>query len=330
MGEAFIAGLVILVVIAIIILIKAIVIVPADRRYVIENLGQYECIWEPGMHFCTPFFRKVVAKVPKPEQIFDVPPSPGITKDNVQIMADSFLFYNIFDPKLFKYGVSDMRGSLNNLTISTLRNIIGSLTLEECLTSRDKINSQMTLILDQATDPWGIKVKRVEIKTFTPPRDIQESMERQMKADRERREHLIRAEADKQASIMAAEKEKAVAIMNAQAAKESAALKAEANRIAIVQSAEAEKEAMLLRAEAAKQAEIKKAEAQAEAIRIVETAKAEGIRAVNAAAPTEAALRLKAYDAFSQAANGQATKIIIPSEMQSLVGMASAIKGVLH
>ena len=316
-------------VICIILIVVMVKTVPADQRWVVERLGKFREVWEPGMHFAIPFVDRIARKVPTPEQIFDVPPSPGITKDNVQVMADSFLFFRIMDPRLFAYGVSDVRSSLANLSVSSLRNIIGTMDLEACLSSRDVINQQMTQVMDKATDPWGIKVIRVEIKTFTPPRDIQESMERQMKAEREKRETVIRAEADKQAAITSAEKEKAVAILNAQAAKESAALKAEANRIAIVQSAEAEKEAMLLRAEAAKEAEIKKAEAQAESIRIVESARAEGLRAINAAAPTEAALRLKAYDAFAQAANGQATKIIVPSDMQGIVGMASAVKDVL-
>ena len=321
--------LIVLAIVVLISLVKAYNTVPADQKWVIERLGKFHEVWLPGMHFAIPFVDRVARKVPTPEQIFDVPPSPGITKDNVQVMADSFLFFRIQNPQMFAYGVSDIRSSLANLSVSSLRNIIGTLTLEECLSSRDKINQQMTVVMDEATDPWGIKVLRVEIKTFTPPRDIQESMERQMKADRERRETVIRADADKQAAITNAQKEKEVAILNAEAAKASAALKAEANRIAIVQSAQAEKEAMLLRAEAAKEAEIKKAEAQAEAIRIVEGAKAEGLRAINAAAPTEAALRLKAYDAFAQAANGQATKIIVPSDMQGIVGMASAVKDVL-
>ena len=321
--------LITLIVVFIIIIIRAVRTVPQDQVWVIERLGQYSGNWDAGLHIAVPFLDRVARKVPKPEQIFDVPPSPAITKDNVQITSDSFLFFNIFNAQAFTYGVSDIRSSLSNLTTSSLRNIIGTLTLEECLSSREKISQQMTMILDEATDKWGIKVNRVEIKTFTAPRDIQESMERQKKAESEKREKVIKAQADKEASIMNAEKEKEVAILNAQAAKESAALKAEANRIAVVQAAEAEKEAMLLRAEAAKEAEIKKAEAQAESIRIVENAKAEGIRAINGSAPTEAALRLKAYDAFAQAANGQATKIIIPSDMQGIVGMASAVKDVL-
>lgn len=322
-------ALIVVLVVFVIMIIRMVRTVPQDQRWVVERLGRFHDVWDPGIHLAWPFIDHVSKRVPTPEQIFDVPPSPGITKDNVQVMADSFLFFRILDPKMFAYGVSDVRSSLANLAVSSLRNIIGTMDLEECLSSRDKINSQMTLVMDKATDPWGIKVIRVEIKTFTPPRDIQESMERQMKAEREKRETVIRAEADKQAAITNAEKEQRVAILNAEAARDAAALKAEANKIAIVQSALAEKEAMLTRAEAAKQAEIKKAEAQAEAIRIVESAKAEGLRAINASAPTEAALRLKAYDAFAQAANGQATKIIVPSDMQGIVGMASAVKDVL-
>ena len=215
------------------------------------------------------------------------------------------------------------------MAISTLRSVIGKLDLEQCLQSRAEISTQMTRELDEATDKWGIKVTRVEIKTFQPPRNIQDAMERQMKAERERREQLTMAQAAKEAAILDAQKNKEVQILNAEAARSAAELNAEANRIAIVQKAEAEKEAMLLRAEAEKQVALRKAEAQAEAIRLTEIAKAEGIKAINAATPTDATLRVKAYDAFRDASHGEATKIIIPSDLQGIVGMASAVKSVL-
>ena len=324
--------IVLVVIVAIVVLIalaKTIHVVPQGEVYVIERLGQFDCVWAPGFHIKTPFIQSIKKKVPTCEITYDVPASQGITKDNVTILADSFMFFTIQDARMYTYGVSNVSSALNALTQSTLRSIIGGLDLDECLSSREHISQQMTRSLDEATDKWGIKVTRVEIKTFTPPRDIQEAMERQMKADRERREQLIRAEADKKASILAAEKDKAVAILNAEAAKEAAELNAEAARIATIKKAEVDKEAALLRAEAAKAVKIKDAEAQAESIRIIQNATAEGLRALNAVNPSEAVLRLKAYDAFAQAANGQATKIIVPSDLQGLVGAASAIKGVL-
>lgn len=302
-----------------------ITIVPQSHLYVVEKMGRFEQVWEAGMHFRAPF-ESVRNKVPKFEMNFDAPPQPVITKDNVTITADSFMFFTIFDANLYTYGVGDVRSSLNALCISTLRDIIGKMDLEQCLSSRDAISKQMTSALDQATDKWGIKVTRVEIKTFTPPRNIMEAMERQMKADREKREQIIRAEADKEAAILSAQKEKEVRMLSAQAARDAADLQAEATRIATVKKAEAEKEAAILRADAAKEVRIREAEAQAESIRIVQQATAEGIRAINASAPSEATLRLKAYEAFATAANGQSTKIIIPSDMQGLVGMATALK----
>ena len=302
-----------------------ITIVPQSHLFVIERMGRFETVWDAGMHFRAPF-ETVRNKVPKFEMNFDAPPQPVITKDNVSITADSFMFFTIFNANLYTYGVGDVRASLNALCVSTLRDIIGKMDLEQCLSSRDAISKQMTQSLDQATDKWGIKVTRVEIKTFTPPRNIMESMEKQMKAERDKREQLILAEAAKQTAILDAEKNKKVACLNAEAARDAAELNAEATRIALVKKAEAEKEAALLRAEAAKAVKLKNAEAEAEAIQIVDHARAEGIKAVNASNPSDQVLRLKAFEAFAQAANGQATKIIVPSDMQGVIGLASALK----
>ena len=327
--ELLLVALGIIAFIVVIILIKTVRIVPQAQVWVVEYLGSYDTTWDAGLHFKTPFFRSIRKKVPLCELSYDVPPQRVITKDNVQIEADSFMFFNVFNPQAFTYNVQDPSSAMNALCVSTLRDIIGKMDLQECLSSRDAINKQMTLALDEATDKWGIKVTRVEIKNFTPPRNIMESMERQMKADREKREQLIRAQGDKDSAILEAQKNKEVQRLNAEAARDAAELNAEAARIAMVKKAEAEKEAAILRADAAKEVKLKEAEATAEAIRIVESAKADGIRAVNASAPSEAVLRLKAYDAFSQAANGQATKIIVPSDLQGIVGMASAIKDCL-
>ena len=320
---------IVVVVVLVFVLVKSICIVPQAKVYVVERLGTYRCTLDSGVHFLFPFLDYVRARLSTAELAYDVPPMDVITRDTVSIRADSFVFYTIFDAKLATYGCRNLSEGLSTLAISTLRSVIGKLDLEQCLQSRQEISSQMTRELDEATDKWGIKVTRVEIKTFQPPRDIQNAMERQMKAERERREQLTMAQAAKEAAILDAEKNKAVQILNAEAARSAAELNAEANRIAIVQKAEAEKEAMLLRAEAEKQVEIRKAEAQAEAIRLREIAKAEGIKAINSAMPTEATLRLKAYDAFCDVSRGEATKIIIPSELQGVVGMASAVKSVL-
>jgi regulator of protease activity HflC (stomatin/prohibitin superfamily) len=316
----------ILVAIIVLIVIKGVVIVPESYVYVREHLGSFDKILTPGLSFCMPFFKSIRKKVPTCEMTYDVPPQKVITKDNVQITADSFVFFNVFDAQKFTYGVQNPAQALSTLSQSTLRDFIGKMTLDECLSSRDTISKQMTRELDIATDKWGIKVTRVEIKTFEPPRNIMESMERQMKAEREKREQLILAEAAKQTAILDAEKNKKVACLNAEAARDAAELNAEATRIALVKKAEAEKEASLLRAEAAKSVKLKNAEAEAEAIRIVDHARAEGIKAVNASNPTEQVLRLKAFDAFAQAANGQATKIIVPSDMQGVIGLATALK----
>lgn len=319
--------LIIVVFIAIVLFfIKGLVIVPEAYQYVIERLGSYDTSLKPGLHFCLPFFKSIRKKVPMCEMTYDVPPQQVITKDNVQIRADSFVFFNVFDAQKFTYGVQNPSQALSTLSQSTLRNFIGQMTLDECLSSRDIISKQMTKELDLATDKWGIKVTRVEIKTFEPPRNIMESMEKQMKAERDKREQLILAEAAKQTAILDAEKNKKVACLNAEAARDAAELNAEATRIALVKKAEAEKEAALLRAEAAKAVKLKNAEAEAEAIQIVDHARAEGIKAVNASNPSDQVLRLKAFEAFAQAANGQATKIIVPSDMQGVIGLASALK----
>ncbi len=321
-------GLVIIVAVVVLIF-KMVRIVPQAEIWVIERLGSYKGTISSGIHFLVPILERVRSKIPTAELTYDVPPLDVITKDTVSIRADSFIFYKIFDAELATYGCLDLKGGLHALAVSTLRNVIGKLDLEKCLQSREEISSQMTRDLDEATDKWGVKVTRVEIKTFQPPRNIQDAMERQMKADRERREQIIMAEAAKAAAILDAQKEKEVQILNAQAARDAAELNAEANRIATVQKAQAEKEALLIRAEAEKEAEIRKAQAKAETIRLTEIAKAEGLKALNASSPTDATLRVKAYDALSDVAQGQATKIIVPSDLQGIAGMASAVKSIL-
>ena len=324
---AVLGGIVLFIIV--IIIIKMVCIVPQATQWVVERLGKFDTVWSAGMHIRTPFIQSVRRKVSLQELSYDVPPQNVITKDNVTISADAYMLFSIFDVEKYTYKIHDPASAMNALCVSALRDIIGKLDLEQCLTSRDSINKTMTQTLDEATDKWGIKVTRVEIKTFTPPRNIMEAMERQMKAEREKREQISRAEADKASAILDAEKNKSVQILNAEAARDAAELNAEAARIAMVKKAEAEKEAALLRAEAAKAVKLKDAEAQAEAINLVEKAKADAIRQINAAAPADATLRLKAYEAFENAANGQATKIIVPSDIQGLVGVASAVKAAL-
>lgn len=320
---------VIIVFIIIIVIVKNVRMVSQAEAWVIERLGRFDEIWEAGLHVKTPFLQSVRSKVKLSELSLDVPPQPVITKDNVSINADSFMFFKIFDVRKYTYGIQNIKSALETLCMSTLRDIIGKMDLEQCLSSRGEINRVMTKELDEATDKWGIKVTRVEIKTFTPPRNIMDAMERQMKAEREKREQIIRAEADKQSAILDAEKNKTVQKLNAEAARDAAELNAEALRIEMVKKAEAEKEAAIVRAEAAKTVKLKEAEAAAEAIRIVQAAEAESIRALNAAAPSEAVLKLKAYKAFETASTGAANKIIIPSDIQGIVGMASAVKSAL-
>ena len=284
--------LIALILIVVIILVRCIRIVQQARAYVIEFLGAYKTTWNVGIHFKLPFVERVAKVVSLKEQVADFPPQPVITKDNVTMQIDTVVYFQITDPKLYTYGIEQPLVAIENLSATTLRNIIGDLELDQCLTSRDIINSKMRNILDEATDPWGIKVNRVELKNILPPKEIQNAMEKQMKAERERREAILRAEGEKRAAIL---------------------------------EAEGEKESAILRADAKKQHQILEAEGQAEAILKVQTATAEGIRLINEAAPTEAVLKLKAMEAFSAAANGQATKIIIPSEIQGIAGLASGI-----
>ncbi len=295
-------GFIFLIVILIII-VANIKIVPQAQAYVLERLGGYQATWSVGLHVKIPFIDRIAKKVPLKEQVVDFPPQPVITKDNATIQIDTVVFFQITDPKLFTYGVENPIMAIENLTATTLRNIIGDLELDETLTSRETINTKMRASLDVATDPWGIKVNRVELKNIIPPATIKEAMEKQMKADRERREAILRAEGEKKSSILVAEGQKQSAILEA----------------------EAEKQAAILRAEAKKEAMIREAEGQAEAILKVQQANADGIRFVREAAPDEAVLKLKSLEAFAKAADGQATKIIIPSEIQGLAGLAKSV-----
>ena len=284
-----IAALILLIVV---ILIRNIRIVQQAKAYVIERLGAYKETWNVGMHLKVPFIERVAKVVTLKEQVADFPPQPVITKDNVTMQIDTVVYFQITDPKLYTYGIEQPMVAIENLAATTLRNIIGDLELDQCLTSRDIINTKMRSILDEATDPWGIKVNRVELKNILPPKEIQNAMEKQMKAERERREAILRAEGEKRAAIL---------------------------------EAEGEKESAILRADAKKQQQILEAEGQAEAILKVQTATAEGIRLINEATPSEAVLRIKALEAFANAANGKATKIIIPSEIQGLAGLAAGV-----
>ena len=294
---------IVVVVLILIILIRNIRVVQQARAYVIERLGAYSATWTVGLHFKIPFFERVAKVVSLKEQVADFPPQPVITKDNVTMQIDTVIYFQITDPKLYTYGIEHPIVAIENLAATTLRNIIGDLELDQCLTSRDIINSKMRSILDEATDPWGIKVNRVELKNILPPKEIQNAMEKQMKAERERREAILRAEGEKKSAILTAEGERESAILRADAAKQ----------------------AQVLEAEGARQARILAAEAEAEAILKVQEATAEGIRRINAADPSDAFLKIRALEAFATAANGRATKIIIPSEIQSIAGLAEGI-----
>lgn len=296
-------AIIVIVLLVLVILIRNIRVVQQARAYVIESLGAYKTTWTVGLHFKVPFIERVAKVVSLKEQVADFPPQPVITKDNVTMQIDTVIYFQITDPKLYTYGIEQPMVAIENLSATTLRNIIGDLELDQCLTSRDIINSQMRTILDEATDPWGIKVNRVELKNILPPKEIQNAMEKQMKAERERREAILRAEGEKRSAILTAEGEKESAILRA----------------------EAEKQSAILRADAKKQQQILEAEGEAEAILKIQTATAEGIRLINEAAPTEAVLKIKAMEAFTAAADGKATKIIIPSEIQSVAGLASGI-----
>ena len=302
----YVALIPILAVIAIIALLVVtnIKIVPQSKAYVIERLGAYHVTWQTGFHVKIPFIEKIAKTVSLKEQVVDFPPQPVITKDNVTMQIDTVVFFQITDPKLFCYGVESPISAIENLTATTLRNIIGELELDHTLTSRDTINAKIRGILDEATDPWGIKVNRVELKYILPPREIQDAMEKQMKAERERRESILRAEGEKPSQVLVAEGKKEAQILEA----------------------EADKQAAILKAEAVKEAKIREAEGEAEAIIAVQKAQAEGIRMINEAAPSNQYLSLKGMEAFEKAADGQATKIIVPSDLQSLAGVTSGIK----
>ena len=294
----------VLLVLILVIFVSCFKIVPQAQAFVIERLGAYQGTWSVGFHVKTPFLDKVARRVNLKEQVADFPPQPVITKDNVTMRIDTVVFYQITDPKLFTYGVENPMMAIENLTATTLRNIIGDLELDQTLTSRETINTKMRAALDIATDPWGIKVNRVELKNIIPPAEIQNAMEKQMKAERERREAVTRAEGEKKASVTVAEGKKAAAILEA----------------------EAEKQSAILRAEAQKEKMIREAEGEAEAILKVQQATADGIRMIREAGADESVLRIKSLEAFEKAADGKATKIIIPSEIQGLAGLAASVK----
>ena len=291
-------------IVAIVTIISNIHIVPQARAYVIERLGAYHTTWNTGVHFKVPFFDRIAKKINKMEQVADFPPQPVITKDNVRMQIDTVVFYQITDPKLYAYGHATPMIAIENLTSTTLRNIIGEMELDNTLTSRDIINSKMRIILDEATDPWGIKVSRVELKNIIPPREIQDAMEKQMKAERERREAILRAEGEKNSAILVAE----------------------GNKQSMILSAEAEKQSQILKAEAEKQSQVLKAEGEAEAILKIQKATADGIRMINEAKPSEEMITIRKLEAFEKVADGQATKIIIPSEIQSMAGFVTSVK----
>ena len=295
--------LIVLALLLLVVLASCIKIVPQAQAYVLERLGGYQATWDVGVHMKLPIIDKVAKRVLLKEQVVDFAPQPVITKDNVTMRIDTVVFFQITDPKLFAYGVENPIMAIENLTATTLRNIIGDLELDETLTSREVINTKMRASLDAATDPWGIKVNRVELKNIIPPAAIQDAMEKQMKAERERREAILIAEGEKKSTILVAEGKKESAILEA----------------------EAEKAAAILRAEAKKEAMIREAEGQAEAIRAVQKANAEGLQYLNEANPNAAVLQLKSLEAFTKAADGQATKIIIPSEIQGIAGLAKSV-----
>ena len=293
-----------IILIALIILVRNIRIVPQAQAYVITRLGAYKTTWGVGLHLKIPFIESVAKRLSLKEQVADFPPQPVITKDNVTMQIDTVVYYQITDPKLYTYGIEQPILAIENLSATTLRNLIGDLELDQCLTSRDIVNTKMRQILDEATDPWGIKVNRVELKNIIPPREIQDAMERQMKAERERRESILQAEGQKASQILVAEGEKQSAILRAEAAKEAA-----------IKKAEGEKEARIMAAEA-----------EARAILQVQEATAQALKLLNEAAPSDQVVKLKALEAFTAAADGKATKLIIPSEIQGLAGLAASAK----
>ena len=294
----------ILVLIVLIVVITNIKIVPQASVYVVERLGAYYATWETGLHFKMPFFDRIAKRVSLKEQVADFAPQPVITRDNVTMQIDTVVFYQVTDAKLYTYGVERPLSAIENLTATTLRNIIGEMELDSTLSSRDVINTKITAILDEATDKWGIKVNRVELKNILPPREIQDAMEKQMKAERERRESILRAEGEKRSQILVAEGEKESAILRA----------------------EAEKQSAILRAEGVKEQKMREAQGEAEAIALVQKANADALRVLTEANASDKVVQLKSLEAFAKAADGKATKIIIPSEIQSLAGMASSLK----
>ncbi|MBQ1429984.1 MAG: SPFH/Band 7/PHB domain protein [Firmicutes bacterium] len=296
MGLGGIIALVVVLVLVIWLLVTNIRIVPQAQAFVVERLGAYNGTWQVGLHFKLPLIDRVARRVSLKEKVIDFDPQPVITKDNVTMEIDTVVYYQITDPKLFAYGVESPMSAIENLTATTLRNIIGDLELDESLTSRELINSKIRIVLDEATDPWGIKINRVEVKNITPPRDIQQAMEKQMRAEREKREQILKAEGEKASAVLVAE---------------------------------GQKEAAILSAEAAKQVAIREAEGKAEAIRLVNEATAYGIEAIKNAQADENVIKLKSLEAFQKAADGQATKIIIPSELQGLAGLATAAKEII-
>ena len=300
MGVVF---LIVIIVIAVWVLASCVRIVPQAYAVILERLGAYQATWSTGIHFKVPFIERVARKVNLKEQVVDFPPQPVITKDNVTMQIDTVVFFQITDPKLYTYGVENPIMAIENLSATTLRNIIGDMELDETLTSRETINTKMRSSLDVATDPWGIKVNRVELKNIIPPAAIQDAMEKQMKAERERREAILRAEGEKKSTVLVAEGKKESAILDA----------------------EAEKQAAILRAEAHKEATIREAEGQAEAILKIQQANADGLRMLKEAAPDAGVLQLKSLEAFAKAADGKATKIIIPSEIQGIAGLAKSV-----
>ena len=297
MGPFGYIALIILIVLILLLVVSNIQVVQQSRAYVVERLGAYSATWGVGLHLKIPFIERVVKKVSLKEQVADFDPQPVITKDNVTMQIDTVIYFQITNPKLYTYGVEHPMNAIENLTATTLRNIIGDMELDQSLTSRDVINAKMRSILDEATDPWGIKVNRVELKNILPPKEIQNAMEKQMKAERERRESILQAEGQKQSQILVAE---------------------------------GEKQSAVLRAEAEREAAILKAEGEAEAIRKVQQALADSIKMLNEANPNDQVVKIKALEAYEKAADGQATKIIIPSEIQSLAGLAASFKGLLE
>ena len=300
-------GIIVLAILLIFIIVRNIRVVPQAKAFVIERLGAYAGTWQVGLHFKIPVIDRIANKVSLKENVLDFPPQPVITKDNVTIEIDTVIYYQVTDPKLYTYGVEYPLAAIENLTATTLRNIIGDLELDESLTSREHINARMREVLDEATDPWGVKINRVEVKNIAPPRDIQNAMEKQMRAERERREAILRAEGEKKSAILIAE----------------------GNKQARILEAEATKESKILEAEATKQKQILEADGESEAIRLVQQATADGIVMLNESSPSDQVLTIKSLEAFRVAANGRATKIIIPSQIQGLAGLATSMAELL-